>query len=105
MARQELQIRIVDRDDNSTPRPLHPPDPQQPQDPEPARPYPFNDPLAVPHQPGRPLPEPMTALRISTRSATHGAQRASTSVPRQPGRPLPEPMPGFEDEYEVNCSP
>ncbi|KAF2631184.1 hypothetical protein BU25DRAFT_418801 [Macroventuria anomochaeta] len=39
------------RDDNSTPR--------QPQDPEPARPYPFNDPLAVPQQPGRPLPEPI----------------------------------------------
>lgn len=47
------------RDDNSTPRPNNPPNPRQPQDPEPARPYPFNDPLAVPRQPGRPLPEPM----------------------------------------------
>ncbi|KAJ4323599.1 hypothetical protein N0V94_001792 [Neodidymelliopsis sp. IMI 364377] len=47
------------RDDNSTPRPTHPPNPRQPQDPEPARPYPFNDPLAIPRQPGRPLPEPM----------------------------------------------
>jgi hypothetical protein len=47
------------RDDNSTPRPNHPPNPRQPQDPEPARPYPFNDPLAVPRQPGRPLPEPI----------------------------------------------
>ncbi|UPX18981.1 uncharacterized protein EKO05_0009261 [Ascochyta rabiei] len=47
------------RDDNSTPRPTNPPNPRQPQDPEPARPYPFNDPLAVPRQPGRPLPEPI----------------------------------------------
>lgn len=47
------------REDNSTPRPNNPPNPRQPQDPEPARPYPFNDPLAVPRQPGRPLPEPM----------------------------------------------
>ncbi|KAF3035198.1 hypothetical protein E8E12_001823 [Didymella heteroderae] len=47
------------RDDNSTPRPTNPPNPRQPQDPEPARPYPFDDPLAVPRQPGRPLPEPM----------------------------------------------
>lgn len=30
-----------------------------PEDPEPARPYPFVDPLAQPRQPGRPLPEPM----------------------------------------------
>ncbi|PVI03157.1 hypothetical protein DM02DRAFT_612399 [Periconia macrospinosa] len=28
-------------------------------DPEPARPYPFNDPLAAPRLPGRPLPEPI----------------------------------------------
>ncbi|KAF9694535.1 hypothetical protein EKO04_007366 [Ascochyta lentis] len=47
------------RDDNSTPRPTNPPNPRQPQDPEPARPYPFNDPLAAPRQPGRPLPEPI----------------------------------------------
>lgn len=47
------------REDNSTPRPSHPPNPRQPHDPEPARPYPFTDPLAVPRQPGRPLPEPM----------------------------------------------
>ncbi|CAI6276812.1 unnamed protein product [Periconia digitata] len=34
--------------------------PRRPEaDPEPARPYPFNDPLAVPRQPGRPLPEPI----------------------------------------------
>ncbi|KAG9202963.1 hypothetical protein G6514_003744 [Epicoccum nigrum] len=51
--------RTANMDDNSTPRPSHPPNPRQPQDPEPARPYPFNDPLAVPRQPGRPLPEPM----------------------------------------------
>ena len=51
--------RTANRDDDSTPRPSHPPNPRQPQDPEPARPYPFNDPLAVPRQPGRPLPEPM----------------------------------------------
>jgi hypothetical protein len=30
-----------------------------PEEPEPARPYPFVDPLAQPRQPGRPLPEPM----------------------------------------------
>jgi hypothetical protein len=30
-----------------------------PVEPEPARPHPFNDPLAHPRQPGRPLPEPM----------------------------------------------
>lgn len=36
-------------------RPQRPPE----ADPEPARPYPFNDPLAVPRQPGRPLPEPI----------------------------------------------
>ncbi|KAJ4989149.1 PI31 proteasome regulator [Stagonosporopsis vannaccii] len=47
------------RDDNSPPRPNNPPNPRQPQDPEPARPYPFNDPLAVPQQSGRPLPEPI----------------------------------------------
>ncbi|KAF1927865.1 uncharacterized protein M421DRAFT_64150 [Didymella exigua CBS 183.55] len=46
-------------DGNSTPRPANLPNPRQPQDPEPARPYPFNDPLAVPRQPGRSLPEPM----------------------------------------------
>ncbi|KAF1362741.1 hypothetical protein EJ07DRAFT_105206 [Lizonia empirigonia] len=47
------------RDENPTPRSTHPQSPRQPQDPEPARPYPFNDPLAVPRQPGRPLPEPI----------------------------------------------
>ena len=46
-------------DGHTTPRPNNPPNPRQPQDPEPARPYPFNDPLAVPRQPGRPLPEPI----------------------------------------------
>lgn len=30
-----------------------------PQDPEPARPHPFNDPLAIPPAPRRPLPEPI----------------------------------------------
>jgi hypothetical protein len=48
------------RDDTSTPRASNPPNPREPpRDPEPARPYPFNDPLAVPRQPGRPLPEPI----------------------------------------------
>ncbi|KAF2645389.1 hypothetical protein P280DRAFT_390249 [Massarina eburnea CBS 473.64] len=42
-----------ERDDSSRPR--QPP----PRDPEPARPYPFTDPLAQPRQPGRPFPEPM----------------------------------------------
>ncbi|KAJ4379640.1 hypothetical protein N0V86_004822 [Didymella sp. IMI 355093] len=46
------------RSDNSTPRPADLPR-HPPQEPEPARPYPFNDPLAVPRQPGRPLPEPI----------------------------------------------
>lgn len=36
-------------------QPRRPPD----NEPEPARPYPFNDPLAQPRQPGRPLPEPI----------------------------------------------
>ncbi|KAF2129599.1 hypothetical protein P153DRAFT_316726 [Dothidotthia symphoricarpi CBS 119687] len=37
-----------------------PPNPRQPpRDPEPARPYPYNDPLAAQPQPGRPLPEPI----------------------------------------------
>ena len=48
------------RDDASTPRASNPPNPREPpRDPEPARPHPLNDPLAVPRQPGRPLPEPM----------------------------------------------
>ncbi|KAF1846612.1 uncharacterized protein K460DRAFT_356265 [Cucurbitaria berberidis CBS 394.84] len=37
-----------------------PPNPRQPpNEPEPARPYPFNDPLVARPQPGRPLPEPI----------------------------------------------
>ncbi|CAO2654886.1 Nn.00g116190.m01.CDS01 [Neocucurbitaria sp. VM-36] len=37
-----------------------PPNPRQPpSEPEPARPYPFNDPLAARPQPARPLPEPI----------------------------------------------
>ncbi len=42
------------------PRGREPPNSRQPPtDPEPARPYPFNDPLAARPQPGRPLPEPI----------------------------------------------
>ncbi|KAJ4368302.1 hypothetical protein N0V83_006658 [Neocucurbitaria cava] len=44
----------------SGPQRGEPPNPREPpNEPEPARPYPFNDPLAARPQPGRPLPEPI----------------------------------------------
>jgi hypothetical protein len=46
--------------DRSTPRTGEPANPRNPpNEPEPARPYPFNDPLVARPQPGRPLPEPI----------------------------------------------
>lgn len=46
--------------DRPTPQQNDPPNPRQPpHDPEPARPTPYNDPLAAHPQSGRPLPEPI----------------------------------------------
>lgn len=55
---------------------------QPPQDPEPARPYPFTDPLAQPRAPSRPLPEPIPGFEDEYE--IHGPPRGGLRDGRSP---------------------
>jgi hypothetical protein len=58
---EEDTSNTTDNNDNSSSSRSNPPQPYEPTDPEPARPHPFphDDPLRVPSQGPRPLPEPI----------------------------------------------